>query len=431
MKKDTETLRRAFEAWQSAADFRRRRTRQKRYTFGEQWIDTVKTDTGRTVTEAESLSSDGRTPITNNLLRRMVKTIVGIYRSRSAESELYDLSADSADRRNCLPELDARMLEEFIISGAAVQRVVREDRGGGSMVWVDNVDPRRFFWERFNDPRGLDAEFVGMLHDFTLPQLISRFARGSRSIACQLRLLHQQNSTGEYFADEIIGFVMGAQTEFFNPADRRRMRVVEVWSRRDSTVISGNRVKVDFSWHCQWIAPDGTVLDEYNSPYPHASHPFTFKFYPLIDGEIHSFVEDVIDQQRNVNRLLTLTDTILARSSKGTLLFPNGQLLPGMDLKTIAESWAKPGAVIPITDRGTLPHVVDGGEPGRNAREMLDLHMSLFDKTSGITDSLLGQNISAATGAELYNAQVRNSTTILTDLLESFASFITSRNAKM
>ena len=61
---------------------------------------------------------------------------------------------------------------------------------------------------------------------------------------------------------------------------------------------------------------------------------------------------------------------------------------------------------------------------------MLNLHMQLFDKTSGINDALLGQDISASTGAALYEARVRNSTTILTDLLDSFSSFTEARNQK-
>ena len=74
----------------------------------------------------------------------MVKTIVGIYRNRASENQLYDSTPGSLDARNCLAELDARLLEEYVISGCAIQRVADENRGGANAVWVDNVNPSRF-----------------------------------------------------------------------------------------------------------------------------------------------------------------------------------------------------------------------------------------------------------------------------------------------
>jgi hypothetical protein len=56
--------------------------------------------------------------------------------------------------------------------------------------------------------------------------------------------------------------------------------------------------------------------------------------------------------------------------------------------------------------------------------------MKLFEDISGVSDALLGRNVSSATGASLYESQVRNATVALTDLLESFISFTTERNSK-
>ena len=67
-----------------------------------------------------------------------------------------------------------------MISGCAIQRVADENRGGANAVWVDNVNPSRFFCNTFSDPRALDIELVGMSHDMSWPQLVNRFARGSR-----------------------------------------------------------------------------------------------------------------------------------------------------------------------------------------------------------------------------------------------------------
>ena len=79
------------------------------------------------------------------------------------------------------------------------------------------------------------------------------------------------------------------------------------------------------------LTPQGDVLRSGRSPYRHGSHPFVFKAYPFIDGEIHSFVSDIIDQQKYANRLISMYDWILRASAKGVLLFPEGALPEGSD----------------------------------------------------------------------------------------------------
>ena len=431
MKKDTETLRRAFQAWNNAASLRARRERQKRYTFGEQWIETVRTADGATMPELDYLVGSGKRPLTNNLMRRMVRTIVGLYRNRAAEAGVYDADPGSVDSRNALPELDARMLEEFVISGCAIQRIVEENRGGGQAVWVDNVDPRRFFVNAFSDPRSCDIDFIGMIHDMSWPRLVNCFAHGSRAKAQELKQLALRDSAAARFdVEEIVGVVHPGHDGFFS-AEPGRVRVVEIWSLEGRQVNVRGRVRMEMRWLCRWLTADGLVLDEYYSDFSHGSHPFVVKFWPLIDGEVHSFVEDAIDQQRNINRHLVLADSILASSAKGTLLFPVDQLVEGVDIAAVGRLWGQTDSVIPISGRSDqLPTQVmsSGGSP---ATDMLQLHMQLFDRTTGISDALLGQNISAATGANLYDAQVRNATTQLADLLESYSSFIIARNAKI
>lgn len=429
MTKDTETLNRAYEAWLAASQFRADRDRQKRYTYGDQWIDKVDDHTGNLVSEHELLLREGRRPLTNNLLRRMVKTIVGLYRRRAAASDTYDADPAGMHALNYAAELDARMLEEFVISGCAVQRVYDENRLGHYGVWVDNVDPRRFFCSNFNDPRGFDIDLVGMLHDMTLPQLFNRFGRGSHEKATRFAALVGSDAGSN--AESLLGLTSPGSVEFFS-ARPGTARVVEVWELvgRPSTV--RGRMRMDMKWLCRWIAADGTLLDEHYSPFAHRSHPFVVKLYPLIDGEIHSFVQDVIDQQRTINRHLVLADSILATSAKGTLLFPVNQLVRGLSLDDVGRLWSRPDSVIPISGMGdTMPTQVVTASGSSPAYSMLDLHMKLFDKTSGVNDALLGNNVSNSTGAALYNAQVENSSTVLADLLESFATFISARDAKM
>lgn len=55
---------------------------------------------------------------------------------------------------------------------------------------------------------------------------------------------------------------------------------------------------MDSCWYYNYLTPFGDILREGETPYDHKSNPYVFKAYPFIDGEVHSFVGDVIDQQR-------------------------------------------------------------------------------------------------------------------------------------
>ena len=178
----------AYKAWCAAADLRARRQRYKNYTYGNQWCDTVTDSKGRTIVEGRLLEESGAKPLTNNLIRQLVKTVVGRYRTQAAEAGVYnDENLKPLALRNSLAELDSRLLEEFLISGCAIQRIVDERRWGGYGVWVDNVDPRDFFVNAFKDPRGWDIDLIGMLHDMTLPEVINRFGAGSPERVAELR----------------------------------------------------------------------------------------------------------------------------------------------------------------------------------------------------------------------------------------------------
>ena len=152
MENDTIKARRVLEeahaAWTRMAPVRERRRRYVRYTYGDQWSDLVKDRSGKWMQERQQLTVGGREPLSNNLIRRMVKAVVGRYRMNT------DAAADkdgltTAGRRlpdiNNLDELDARTLEEFLISGIAVHRVWHERRTQAEGIWVDPVPPDRFF----------------------------------------------------------------------------------------------------------------------------------------------------------------------------------------------------------------------------------------------------------------------------------------------
>ncbi len=180
------------------------------------------------------------------------------------------------------------------------------------------------------------------------------------------------------------------------------------------------------------MAPDGTVLDEFDSPLKNGSHPFAIKLYPMVDGDVHSLVEDVIDQQRYVNRLITLIDRMMGTAAKGVLLFPTGCKLEGQKWQEVADIWADPGGVIPYRPyQGAEPHQVVTPMADFGARDLLQTQIGLFEDVSGVSEALMGKSVSGVVGVERYESEVRNASVAVNDLLKTFADFTASRNTLM
>ena len=415
-------------AWEACGDIRATRRRLKRFTYGRQWDDVFRDLDGNCLSEEEYALKCGRRPLTNNLIRSLVKSVVGRFRSDlKDESGERDGRLEGIYRANRLDELDARALEEFLISGCAVQKVSYERRFEGSGVWVDNVNPDRFFCNRYLDPRGSDIRLVGMLHEMSLHEMRMRFGHNNRrrlrdishafsnTVAMRPRLgLLPSSPVGR----------CGEGVLFDAASDPSLCRVIESWTFEGEGRTGG-------AWHGRFFTPDGTLIDETVSPYSHGSHPFVVNLYPLTDGEVHPFIEDVIDQQRHINHLITMIDHILAHSAKGALLFPVDALPAGCSFEHAIRMWSKPGAVIPVNGRASrMPSEVVSPARSEGASQLLDIEMQMFRQISGVTTALQGQPAGSNMSASLYENQVRNSAIALLDIFGTFNSFRGARDDK-
>ncbi|MDE6378267.1 MAG: hypothetical protein K2K72_05940, partial [Duncaniella sp.] len=145
----------------------------------------------------------------------------------------------------------------------------------------------------------------------------------------------------------------------------------------------------------------------------------------------HPFIEDVIDQQRHINQLITVIDHILAHSAKGALLLPVDSLPDGCSMEDAVSLWSRPGAVIPVDGRATrMPQEVTSPGRSEGASQLLDLEMRMFQQISGVSDALQGQLTGANISASLFDRQVQNSAIALFDIFETFNSFRAARDAK-
>ena len=481
----------AQKAWEEIDPFRHKRKRNRNYTYGKQWNDLIKLPDGRVMSEEEYIRQQGKVPLKNNLIRQMVKSVLGQFRNNQTQpvcvardreeqnlGELMSAAVQYAYQHNRLQELDSRTMEEFLISGICFQKIGYGFRRGKSDVWVDEVNPNRIFFNAMEDSRHWDCTLIGELHDMPIAEVISRFSFGSRERAVQLRHIYTEadNDTVRHNFENLTTRAID-RLDFYMPSSPDLCRVIEVWKLESQEILnchdfrSGEYYNLPVSeaeavekenkarrqaarqagipdeavalietewgvtqtWRYRFFSPLGDLLDEGDTPYWHGEHPYVFKLYPLIDGEVHAFVEDVIDQQRYINRLITMIDFIMGSSAKGVLLFPEDQIPDGMTIDDIADEWTKYNGIILFRPRpgSPMPQQIAVNATQVGAYEMLSLQMRLFEDISGVHGAMQGKAAPAGTPSSLYSQQIQYSSTNLLDLFESFKTFREDRDIKI
>ena len=471
--------------WSQMDDFRKDRERNKRYTYGFQWDDMICVD-GKSMSEEEYIKSQGNVPLKNNLIRRLVRSVLGVYRSQSKEPtctardrDEQKLGETMSTILQCNMQLNrmnyvyARTMEEFLISGFIVHRKSYGWRNGKEDCWTDYVQPNNFFIDNnMRDFRGWDVSVLGEVHDISFGQLCEQFASSPQEYR-QLRDIYKWAARKDYIATyaERFGYSRLENYDFLFTSEPGRCRVIEIWRKEQKpryrchdyqngdifkideedyaqVVLTENEERmrmakeagmpedevplikatwfVDDYWYFYYLSPFGDILREGETPYEHGSHPYVFKAYPFIDGEIHSFVADVIDQQRYTNRLITLYDWIMRASAKGVLMMPEDCLPDGVSIDDIAESWTEFNGVIVYkpSKSGKVPEQVANNSTNIGIAELLNMQLKFFEDISGVTGALQGKPGYSGESASHYNQQTENATKSLLDLLECFSCFV-------
>jgi hypothetical protein len=152
----------------------------------------------------------------------------------------------------------------------------------------------------------------------------------------------------------------------------------------------------------------------------------------LVDGEVWGFVEDIIDQQRYINRLITLLDFIISSSSKGVLLVPEDSISDDFDINSIAEEWTKFNGVIKIKLKNGASPPIQMATKSTNVgiNELLAYQLKFLEGVSGVSGAVQGQD-GKSKSASLYSQETQNSTINSKDYFETFNAFRKKRDWKM
>ena len=472
--------------WYRMTSFRRKRQRCKNYTYGKQWGDVVCIN-GEMMTEEEYITRQGRTPLTNNLIRRLITQVIGVYRNQAKEPIC--TARDREEQRlgetmtvllqynmqvNSMTELLARSLEEFLISGLIVHSKRFRVRDGKADCWTEYVNPNNIIIDtNMKDFRAWDLSFIGEIHDLSRDELVAQFARTPEDLDTLTNIYALQNDQRQFsawLADEF-GERAKIDPSFFAPLVSGVYRVFEIWRKESkpryrvfdplkgevykieeadyAIMVEAENLRrieeaslmgyelsdtpllrsewfIDTVWWYYYITPFGDILREGESPYEHKSYPYVIKPYPFIDGEIHSLTANSLDQQRYINRLIILYDWVISSSAKGVLMFPEEALPSGMSLEDIADEWSRFNGVITIKAKAgvPLPQQISNNSTNIGINELLAMQMRLFEDISGVHGALQGKPGNSGMSAALYAQQVQQSSTNLIDVLDSFSAFI-------
>lgn len=485
--RNLEILQLADEYYSSMQNIRKRRMRSRKYYRGDQWSDRVEVN-GRMMSEEEYLKKQGKAPLKQNMIRPPLRNVIGQYRSNPFKpvvfarnrqnqkaAEMMSVALEAALFMNESKERDARELEEFLLSGMAIYKTMYsfDHEREQAIPKFRAVNPNRFFINTdVEDVCGEDVNFLGEVSDLTLDDVIAEYARdglGEDEIRRMYNSVHNWYVSPDGFSSKRYDNI-----DVRVPDDMSRCRVIEIWrleaewrlwvhdymdgsyeirpdsDRGDIDAENAARVRLGVEngievppvvyerkyvkfWKCYHLTPLGDTLFEGETPYLHNSHPYVFKLYPLLDGEIWGMVEDMVDQQKMVNRMIILQDFIISASAKGVLLVPEDCIPDDMTIEDFADEWTKYNGVIKINVKpgADIPKQISANSMNIGINEMIQMQLKLMQDIAGVHGAIQGKSPNSGTAAALYAQETQNASLNVLDYLETFSSFLQKRDKKL
>ena len=490
---DTGLRLRCNQAWDNLENIRRTRERVKEYVYGDQWGDIIHYRNGH-ITEREYIQRKGNVPLQNNIMISILQSIVGLYAKQGGEPNCFAIRKDaqwlsdmmSATIQACwtktkTPDILKNAFEDFNIGGVIVARETYEERNGHKDAWTDIVNPNYVFWEAGSDVRMTDLRMIGVLHDVAPGDLYSKFCNQQygwtvEEINCVFDIYdehgYRQNGLQHNDKDTL------SAISFDRPSDQTLCRLIEVWTKETKTryqcydplatnsddveyrvevndiahVKYENQLRIqqykevgvpkeewalieyelieDLYWYYTFMAPDGTIIAEGETPYESKSHPFTIKLYPYINSEVHPFMGNIIDQQRYINRLIIMHDMAARSAAKGLTIFPIENIPDGMDKADVAEELTEYDGLLFIQTNklnpNLRPEIITSNAVQIGTQELLQMELNLARDITNVSGALQGKTPSAGTSAARYAQEAQNATTSLMSILQDFTSFTES-----
>jgi hypothetical protein len=475
-----DVLEEANRAWQSLAEERETRRRNRDYLFNEQWNETITTPDGETKTEEEAIREEGREPWQMNRVRPIIRNLKGQLRQNESDRQVFSVNREDTEAANVMTQalrearkinrlhsLEAQQFMEHLLAAKAAFRVgykyVPEyDR---PEVVVRAVNSLRLFYNKdLDDRRGRNLRIIGELHDLEVREIKDAFAPRDPELA---EAIGDYYGTGDTrtFSGALSGFNQHDGLNFRTPTSTDLGRVIEVWRREsrqkrivhDHDVgklfdVTGEMDEADIQrenrsrqklgiggleevtrreaiWVGYFLTPTGEILWAGETPYAHQKHPYVMGFADFLDGEAVALMDDLIDQQRLYNRMIQVLDVAMSTSARGTLMIPEQMIPDGMSPEEFSREYTKVNGVV-IYDAttesgepmpsGHVPEQVFANSVPAGSFEWLQQMSREMKSASGVMGPQLGEETNANTPAALYNQQITQSQTTNLDQFETY-----------
>jgi hypothetical protein len=185
-------------------------------------------------------------------------------------------------------------------------------------------------------------------------------------------------------------------------------------------------------WTVKFLTPNADCLWAGETPYVHQEHPYTVRMSPLIDGEVYGYVYPLIDQQRAINRSITMMDWIRRNAGKNLLIFPESAMPEGYTHEEIIQESRKSNGVIfaKIRPGGMLPTWLQSASSTLGLQEVIAYQLQFIKDESGIQGAMMGQAPTSGTPAIRYAEEARNSSVNILDWSSIIKAWRKARNFK-
>jgi len=373
---------------------------------------------------------------------------------------------------------------EYLDGGVAIARETLKEFNGQKHAWTDHISLNHAFWEAGDDIRLSDLRLIGVLHDVAPGDLYEAFCNKQYGWTVEeINQVFEITDTGNHRYYRSSGVQHNDKNKlsfisFDRPSDESLCRLIEVWSKETKTryrcydplaknadeveyrvevkdiqhVIEENNLRIqqyqevgvpeedwalieyelkeDEYWFYTYMAPDGTVVADGETPYEFNSHPFSVSLYPYVNAEVHPFMGNIIDQQRYINRLIIMHDMAARSAAKGLTIFPIENIPDGMNKEDIAEEMTEYDGILFIQTNkmnpNLRPEIITSNAVQIGTQELLQMELNLARDITNVSGALQGKTPSAGTSAARYAQETQNATTSLEALMNDFTLFAES-----
>jgi len=444
-------------------------------------------DTGNVAIQANQIKNRVET-IVGQMVKEQMEPVCHTYdRNEQQYGEVMTAALQANCHKNELMELKKLWMREVNLGGLAVAYESYDNHSGPNGMpdsWTQFINPNLFFFESESvDPRFWDTSLVGRFFYGSFEDIIAKFSHSPSDYNKLRAIYHNQASAfRQEESREINDRFEDGDIVFMKSGDPTRCYVCEVWTKETRARIrlwdknTGTEEIIDaddfsyrkeikaenlrrkkmaegFSeeeipyivgdgfgtedekngffnetiWYCRFLAPDGTILWEGESPYADKSHPFCVCMFPFVDGKLVGYMNDAIDHNLAMNRAVVLHDWLLRAQHKGMTVVPKS-ILGDLSPEQFAKSWTSIDDILFLdideSKKDLFPQVFHGPALAFDVGALLAAYSKLMDQGTPVNAALQGKTPNSGTSGALYAQMTTNASTPIAALMDAFNKFV-------